>query len=111
MFEKLPKTSNEFYTVILMETLVALKTRNLEGNFDATRFNLPGQDLSRTFKAAEHTFYFDWFFRVSDQLFKVYDLFKIPLWTHREFPFYRFRIGHYTIHLEETVLYAYDPGA
>jgi FkbM family methyltransferase len=33
------------------------------------------------------------------------DMFEIPLFLKRKFPFYRLVLGHYTIHSEETVLY------
>jgi FkbM family methyltransferase len=36
---------------------------------------------------------------------KPNDIFEIPLYIQREFPFYTMYIGHYTIHNEETVLY------
>jgi FkbM family methyltransferase len=36
---------------------------------------------------------------------KPNDLFEIPLYIAKEFPFYRLFIEHYTIHNEETVLY------
>ncbi len=34
------------------------------------------------------------------------DIFEIPLFIKHNFPFYKFVIGHYTIHTEETILYA-----
>lgn len=36
---------------------------------------------------------------------KPNDLFEIPAYLHRRFPFYEMYIEHYTIHNEETVLY------
>ncbi len=33
------------------------------------------------------------------------DLFEIPIFVRERFPFYGLRLGHYTIHAEETVLY------
>lgn len=33
------------------------------------------------------------------------DIFEIPLYIAKEFPYYDMYIGHYTIHAEETVLY------
>jgi FkbM family methyltransferase len=36
---------------------------------------------------------------------KPNDIFEIPLYIAREFPFYEMYIDHYTIHNEETVLY------
>lgn len=36
---------------------------------------------------------------------KPTDIFEIPLYISREFPFYEMYIEHYTIHAEETVLY------
>lgn len=38
---------------------------------------------------------------------KPNDLFELVLFIRNEFPFYRFRLGHYTIHQEETVLYCH----
>lgn len=37
---------------------------------------------------------------------KKNDLFDIILYLKNKFPFYKFYIDHYTIHHEETVLYA-----
>ena len=34
------------------------------------------------------------------------DFFEIPLYLNENFPFYEFYLGHYSIHREETVLYA-----
>ena len=75
MFEQLPQKPNDFYSLILFETLVALKLNQEDNNFDANRFNQDGMDQSRTFKAVEHAFYFDWFFRNSSQLYATYQLF------------------------------------
>ncbi|MGG2142555.1 FkbM family methyltransferase [Symbiopectobacterium sp. RP] len=36
---------------------------------------------------------------------KPNDLFELVTFIQTKFPFYRFRLGHYTIHQEETVLY------
>ena len=36
---------------------------------------------------------------------KPTDIFEIPLYIAKEFPFYDMFIDHYTIHAEETVLY------
>jgi hypothetical protein len=36
---------------------------------------------------------------------KPNDIFEIPLFIQKEFPFYEMYIYHYTIHNEETVLY------
>jgi FkbM family methyltransferase len=36
------------------------------------------------------------------------DFFEIPLWLKREFPWYRLHLEHYTIHQEETVLFAVE---
>ncbi|MDP0499920.1 MAG: FkbM family methyltransferase [Verrucomicrobiota bacterium JB022] len=37
---------------------------------------------------------------------KPQDLYEIPQYLRDNFPFYEFRLGHYTIHREETILYA-----
>lgn len=36
---------------------------------------------------------------------KPNDIYEIPIYISKEFPFYEFYIEHYTIHMEETVLY------
>ena len=40
---------------------------------------------------------------------KPVDMFEIPLWIHENFPDYELYLDHYTIHQEETVLYARAP--
>jgi FkbM family methyltransferase len=37
---------------------------------------------------------------------KPQDFFEIPIYLKMNYPFYRFHLDHYTIHSEETVLYA-----
>jgi FkbM family methyltransferase len=74
MFDELPDTPKDFYNQILIKSIAALKLNTFLDNFDGQRFNLDGNDNSKTFNAAERAFYFDWFLKNYENLFSAYSL-------------------------------------
>jgi FkbM family methyltransferase len=74
MFDELPATPQAFHNNLLIKSLAALKLNTFLDNFDQERFNLDGNDHSKTFNAGERAFYFDWFLKNSENLFSAYSL-------------------------------------
>lgn len=72
MFDTLPVTINDFYQLILGESITALKVNTFYDNFDSARFNLDGKDRSKHWAINERIFYFDWFFKNVPNLFEAY---------------------------------------
>jgi FkbM family methyltransferase len=72
MFEALPDSQDSFYQSILSNAIGALRLNTHFDNFDEGRFNNDGKDHSKEFNLAEHTFFFDWFFRNVGSLFQAY---------------------------------------
>ena len=100
MFNELPKNSDEFYAMVLTESINALKINTYFDNFDRDRFNFDGKDHSRDFKARERATYFDWFFNNRVELFNAYyilgDHYSRNLYLH----LIAFRLaGHHSVKL------------
>ena len=100
MFNELPKNSDEFYAMVLTESINALKINTYFDNFDRDRFNFDGKDHSRDFKARERAIYFDWFFNNRVELFNAYyilgDNYSRNLYLH----LIAFRLaGHHSVKL------------
>jgi FkbM family methyltransferase len=74
MFDELPASAQAFYNLILTQSITALKLNTYLDNFDATRFNYDGIDHSKEFRAADSAFYFDWFVKHSESLFRAFSL-------------------------------------
>lgn len=74
MFSELPDSSQSFYNSILVQSIAALKLNTFLDNFDAERFNFDGADHSKTFRADESAFFFDWFLKNYESLFAAYSL-------------------------------------
>jgi FkbM family methyltransferase len=74
MFTELPDSSQSFYNSILVQSIAALKLNTFLDNFDAERFNFDGADHSKTFRADESAFFFDWFLKNYESLFAAYSL-------------------------------------
>jgi len=76
MFQKLPNTIDHFLNNILTETLTATKLNNWQDNYDPIRTIIDRVDSSNVFQAAQHGFYYCWFFQNLDKLFLTYKMFE-----------------------------------
>jgi FkbM family methyltransferase len=72
VFDSLPKTPDEFYSIILAAAIGSLKHNNYRDNFDAEILNWDGVDHSLEFNTAQHVFFFQWFFTNHLQLYDAY---------------------------------------
>lgn len=65
-------TLDQFHSQILLLTIQSLKINTYFDNYDAERFNIDGNDYSRTFNTSERVFYFNWYFQNIQNLFNAY---------------------------------------
>lgn len=76
MFSNLPQTSEDFYSQMLSECMLALKMNTYFDNHDSERFDYDGIDRSRIFDARERAYWLDWFFKNHAEIYKAYILLK-----------------------------------
>ena len=72
MFSNLPMSDRDFYELILVNSVHAIKVNQYTDNFDEARFNLDSSDPSTEFNPWHRAFYFDWFFRNHEALYVAY---------------------------------------
>jgi FkbM family methyltransferase len=100
MFEELPDSAKSFYSVVLIQSIAALKLNTFLDNFDADRFNTDGVDHSTQFNAGERAFYFDWFIKNSESLFCAYALLDDEASKRLYLHLMAFRLaGHFSVRL------------
>ena len=73
MFNKVPVSAGDMYSMILSASIRALKLNTFMDNFDADRFNIDGKDHSEEFNSASNAFYFDWLFKNYKKLYAAFE--------------------------------------
>jgi FkbM family methyltransferase len=100
MFSELPTSVQAFYNSILIQSLAALKINTFLDNFDAARFNLDGVDHSKSFKAEESAYFFDWFVKHHESLFSAYSCLTGDISKRLYLYLIAFRLaGHFSVRL------------
>src|ERR1700730_9954654 len=100
MFTELPDSAQSFYNMILVQSIAALKLNTFLDNYDAERFNLDGVDHSKTFRADESAFFFDWFLKNYESLFAAYSLLNNEDSKRLYLHLISFRLaGHFSVRL------------
>ena len=89
--------------------------KRVHDNSDIQRFSISAHDHSKIFETNVHVRALHWYFSTFNQLYGFWSrlnasskalFFELMELLAKECPFYRIYINHYTIHSDETVLYA-----
>ena len=100
MFDIPLKNHDEFYHTILSQSIAALKINTFMDNFDEKHFNSDGVDRSKIFNSDMCTFYFDWFFKKSHELWNVYSILDDEISKSLYANLIAFRLGsHFSIRI------------
>ena len=100
MFDELPRSAQDFYKSMLVQSIAALKVNRFLDNFDAARFNFDGVDRSKEFNAESSAFYFDWFLRNFESVFSAYSQLNNDLSKYLYLHLIAFRLaGHFSVKL------------
>jgi len=96
---------NSETAIVPLRRLDSLVTAGEIPRVDFLKLDVEGAEMAALIGAAETIARFRPKLAIS-LYHKPTDLYQIVLSLRKTFPFYRFYLGHYTIHNEETVLYA-----
>ena len=101
MFSTIPASSDELKTVVLSESIKAIKMNTFLDNFDAERFNYDGVDRSKFFNTSERIFWLSWFHDNFEKIFAAFILFKSEKSKKLFLNLLAFRIaGHHSVRID-----------